>query len=102
MQAPVESPTGLDSGEQALHRLIGGTTSRDEVPSLLEAVSLSAKAIDRIRCLQGREAQAFIDVVDQVRCHTLPSPQQLVGFDNVDLDRRWKAPTWCRTFEITV
>ena len=72
-QAPVEQPTGPDSGELALQSLIGGTTSRDEFPSLIEAVSLSAKAIDQIGCLRGREAQTFIDVVNEVRCHTLSS-----------------------------
>ena len=103
IQGPAEPPTGPDSGELALQSLIDGTTSRDEVPSLLKSVSLSAKAIDKIGCLQGRDAQAFINVVNEVRCHTSPFVSQGTGrFDSVDLDRLWRVPTSCRTFEITV
>ena len=103
IQTPVEPPTGPDPGEQALQCLISGTTTRDEFPSLIQAVSLSAKAIEMIGCLRGSEAQAFIDVINEVRCHTSPFVPQGTGrFDNVDLDRPWRAPTSCRTFEMTV
>ena len=103
IETPVEPCTVPDSGEQALRSLIGGAASRDEVPLLLEAVSLSATAINKIRCLRGSEAQAFIDVVNEVRCHTSHFGSQGTSqFDNVDLDRLWRAPTSCHTFEITV
>ena len=87
----VPAEPGPDSGEQALQRLIGGTTSQDEVASLVEAVILSRKANDEIGNLQRNDAQATIDVLDKVPSH-LSICEKLVDFDDVHLDRRWRTP----------
>jgi len=65
---PVKSSS---SGEQALQRLIRGALPQGELASLIEAIFSSKKAIDMVGCLQEREAQTFIDVVHEVRCHFL-------------------------------
>ena len=89
VQLPAEP--GPDSGEQALQRLISGTTFQDEVASLVKAVVLSRKAIDEIGNLQRNDAQAIIDVLDKVLCH-LSICEKLVDFDDLHLDRPWRAP----------
>ena len=58
-----------DPGEQALHRLISGTISQDEVAPLIEAVLSSRKAIEEIGNLQRNGAQAIIDILDKVPCY---------------------------------
>ena len=65
-RTPANPSPSLDCGERALQCLINGTTSRDEATSLIEAVFLSKKAIDRIAHLRGSEAQAFIDAANEV------------------------------------
>ena len=60
----------IDSKEQALRRLITRAVPRDEFPSLIETVFPGKKA-DVVDRLSGSDAQAFIDVMDEVRHHTL-------------------------------
>ena len=88
VQVPAEP--GPDSGEQALWRLISGTTSQDEVASLVGEVFLSRKAIDEIGNLQRNDAQVIIDVLDKVPCH-LSIGEKLADFDHLHLDRLWRA-----------
>ena len=88
VQVPTEP--GPDSGKQALQRLIVGTTSQDEVASLVEAVVSSRKANDEIGNLQRNDAQAIIDILDKVPCH-LSICGKLVDFDE-HLDRLWRTP----------
>lgn len=64
-------PLALDPSERALRCLISGTTTRGERASLLETIFSSRKATKIISRLRGRDAQTFIDVVDEVR---YPSP----------------------------
>ena len=65
----VEPPLVLDSGKQALQRLISCTTPGDELASLIGTVFSSGKVSDIIGCLAGDDAQSFIDVMDEVCCH---------------------------------
>ena len=51
--------------ERALQRLISSATPGDELPSLIETVVSNMKAADIANHLQGADAQAFVDVLDQ-------------------------------------
>ena len=62
----------IDSEEQALQRLITRAVPRDEFPSLIETI-FSGKKTDVVDRLSGSDAQAFIDIIDEVRHHTLYS-----------------------------
>ena len=66
---PSEPTLALDSGELALQRLIGGAVPQGERASLVEAIFSSGKVADMVARLQESDAQAFIDVVDEVRHH---------------------------------
>lgn len=63
-------PVVIDSHEQAWQRLISGTIPRDELPSLIEGI-FSGRKTDMVDRLGGRDAQAFIDIMDEVRHHSL-------------------------------
>ena len=65
-----DPPLILDSDRQALQRLVSGTVPHDELPSLIGSIVTNVKAASIVTCLQGSDAQMFIDVIDQV-CTTL-------------------------------
>ena len=69
LPVPAEPPLVLDLG-RALQSLISGTTPQSERVSLIEAIFSSRKSADMIRRLRGSDAQAFIDIVDEVRHHS--------------------------------
>ena len=56
----------IDSQEQAWQRLITGAVPPDELPSLIETI-LSGKKADIVGRLKRSDAQAFIDMIDEVR-----------------------------------
>ena len=60
-----------DFRERALQRLISRTVPKDELPPIIEAIFSSRKTTDMIDRLQESDAQAFIDVIDEVRHQTL-------------------------------
>ena len=60
----------IDSKEQAWQRLITRAVPRDEFPSLIETV-FSGKKNDLVARLSGSDAQAFVDIMDEVRHHSL-------------------------------
>jgi hypothetical protein len=51
--------------------LIGGTTPQGEFASLIKVVFSSGKAIDMVGCLKESDAQAFVDVMNEVRTVSL-------------------------------
>ena len=59
------------SHEQAWKRLISCGVPRDELPPLIETIFSERKTTNIVDHLQGNDAQAFIDVIDEVRCHSL-------------------------------
>ena len=63
------SPTILDSKLSACRRLINHTFSPHETVSLIEGIFTSKAEINIIRDLRGDDAQAFVDVVHEVRPH---------------------------------
>jgi len=50
--------------------LISGALSEGELASLIETIFSNRNAIDLAGCLQGSDVQTFVDVVDEVRCHS--------------------------------
>jgi len=58
----------VDSQERAWQRLITRAVPRDELPSLIETV-LSGRKTDVADRIRGSNAQAFVDVLDEVRHH---------------------------------
>lgn len=65
-----EPPLILTSDRRALQRLVSDNVPQDELPSLIETVVSNVKPIDIAKCLErSDDAQAFIDVTDQV-CNT--------------------------------
>ena len=64
-------PLVLAPGKGALQRLVSDTVSQDELPCLIETVVSNVKAAVVIQCLQGRDAQTFIDVIDQAHVASL-------------------------------
>ena len=60
-----------DSHEQPWQLLIDPTIPQDELPSLIEAIFSDRKAADMVDPLQESDAQAIIDVIDEVR-HQVP------------------------------
>ena len=59
------------SYEQAWQQLIRSTIPQDELPSLIKAIFSDSKTTEMVKRLQGSDAQAFIDTIDQVRHHVL-------------------------------
>ena len=88
---PISEPPPLlisDSGKRALQCLVSRSVPQDELPSLIETVVSSAKAANIVQCLQGSDAQVFIDMVDQV-CGAATSQRN--GFTaNPSLVSRWE------------
>ena len=62
------SPT-VDSGEQALQRLIDGALPQDERAIVIESIFSSQEATNRVSRLREGDAQIFIDAVHEVGCH---------------------------------
>ena len=48
-------------------RLIRREFSPDELPSMIETIFVRSDVSDEVRCLGEGDAQAFIDVIDEVR-----------------------------------
>lgn len=67
---PLDPSTTTDPREQAWQRLMSCTVPNDELPSLIEII-FSGSMTDMVDRLQGTDAQAFIDLIDEVRCPTL-------------------------------
>ena len=67
---PAGPSPALDSGEQALKRLIGGAISQGELSSYIEAIFSSEKATENVGGLEGSDAQTFVDFADKVRYHS--------------------------------
>ena len=61
-------PLVLGSVKRALQRLVSRDVPHDELPSVIETVISNVKAVDIVECLQGNDAQTFIDVLDEA-CH---------------------------------
>ena len=62
----------LYPGERALQRLIDEIIPQGEQISLIETIFSSRKATEMVDCLQGRNAQTFIDAIDEVRYPPIP------------------------------
>ena len=60
----------LDTDKRSLvRRLIGRAVSEGEFVSLIEAIFSGRRVSDIVGCVEGNEAQAFIDAMDKVRHH---------------------------------
>jgi hypothetical protein len=81
--------------------LISGAVPQGERASIIETVFLSRKAIDMVRYLRGSNAQAFIDVVDEVRYRSFTPGGFFVdiALTHLHSDRCWKALTLRRGSE---
>ena len=53
--------------ERNLQQLVSRAAQREEIPFLLETVVSSMKVAGIVECLRGRDAQTFVDRVDEVR-----------------------------------
>ena len=62
-----EPPVFPNPAERNLQRLVSRATQKEEFPFLLETVVSGMKVAGIVESLQGRDAQTFIDVVDEVR-----------------------------------
>ena len=69
------------SDGQELQRLVSCTVPQDELASVIEKIVSNVKATNIVRYLQGSDAQAFIDAMDEARHHTIP----LLGDSFIDL-----------------
>ena len=65
----LDPPIAIDSQEQAWQRLITRAVPLDELPSLIETI-FSGRETDVFNRLKGGDAQAFIDIMDEVPYHT--------------------------------
>ena len=66
----------IDSREKAWQRLIARAVPLDELPSLIETV-FSGKETNIVYRLKGSDAQAFIDIMDEVHHRTPLSPRNV-------------------------
>ena len=64
-------------GEPACKRLISGSLSQEQAVSLIKAIFTSKDEIAMIRDLRGDDAQAFVDVVNEVRSFVFFGPFKL-------------------------
>jgi hypothetical protein len=67
------TPSPLDFNGSSCQRLISRDFSQNEVVSLIEAIFTNQGEVKMIGYLPKRDAQTFIDVIDEVRLYT-PSP----------------------------
>ena len=102
--APAGPPASPDSSERALQRLISGAVSLDELSSLIESIFSSENATGMVRCLQGINAQTFVDMVDEVRIALSSSRNQMIdlALNLLYPDRRWRALISRQRYEINV
>ena len=63
---PPDPSIAVDPQEQAFQRLITRAVPHDELPSLIETI-FSGRKSNMVDRLSGSDAQAFIDVMDEVR-----------------------------------
>jgi hypothetical protein len=63
----LDSFSFLNFNTPACKRLIRRAFTLRELPSLIGAILSSKDENDTVRCLHGDDAQAFIDVIDEVR-----------------------------------
>ena len=70
---PYEPPFAPDPNKRALQRFIGRTAPQHELPSVIEAIFSNVKTADIVECLQESDVQTFIDLLDEVRHHAIPS-----------------------------
>lgn len=68
-------PVAIDSHEQTWQRWINRATPQDKLLSVVETLFSSREAIDVVDSLRGSDAQAFIDVMDEVGRHFLYRPR---------------------------
>jgi len=69
-EVPAPDPSVvIDSHEQVWQRLISHTIPQDELPSFIETIFSGKNATDMADSLQGSDAQALIDVIDEARHH---------------------------------
>jgi len=73
--------TAVDPQERAWQRLITRTVQPGELPSLIETI-FSGRKSNVVGRLRGSDAQAFIDIMDEVRrhAHSLPVIVDLLPF----------------------
>jgi len=70
---PPDPSIVIDPQEQAWQRLITCAVPRDELPSLIETI-FSGRRSNVVGRLRGSDAQAFIDIMYEVRHHAHPLP----------------------------
>jgi hypothetical protein len=71
----------LDSHDQPLQRLISRAVPQGELAFLIETIFSNQKVAGVVDRLRGSDLQTFIDVMDEVWRHTLPSSGHwLIGF----------------------
>lgn len=58
--------------------MISHAVPQGELPSLIEAIFSDEETINMVECLQGNDAQAFIDVIDEVRYRALSPKNGLI------------------------
>ena len=64
----VQNP--VDPHEQALQWFISCAVPKDELPSLIESIFSDEKTTNMVDHLPKSDAQAFINAIDGVCCHT--------------------------------
>ena len=65
---PSEPALIPDFDKRILQCLVDPEVSKDELPVLIATIVSNMKAGDIVECLEGSNAQIFIDVMDEV-CH---------------------------------
>ena len=74
-----------DCGKQALQRLVSRAVPQDELPSVLETIASSVEPANIVECLEGCDAQTFIDAIDEARHHAISSPRNCSTDPHVNL-----------------
>lgn len=87
---PSELPLVPDSNKRALRRLISNTLPQHELPSVIAAVISNVKSTDIVECLQGSDAQTFVDIMDEVCHRAILTPKNRF----IDL---FQPPNFCRS-----
>lgn len=72
---PSDPPLVSESCRRALQRLVNRAVPQDELPSVIETIVSSVKAANVVECLEGGDAQSFIDAISEARHHIVPSPR---------------------------
>lgn len=73
--APVLQPMQAESNRSSYERLVGTPLSIRDRTSLIAAILSDRNEVEVIRSLCKDDAQAFVDVVYEVRLYTLLSPK---------------------------